>query len=140
MSNQFYPQKFYFRKFHFFQNFISFYLVLFYLINLKKIRNFFVMNSVHEQCPNSGSETVLSQKLGQIESGAPSTQSGPTSAHRPRPGRTRVVVSWPTQCRVVGPSWPCRRRLSAVSQPQCRAPVLPLSQRPFAQCTTPLRT
>ena len=52
------------------------------------------MNSVHEQCPNSDSETVLSQKLVKTESGAQCTQLGPAYAHRPRPGRARVAVSW----------------------------------------------
>ena len=57
-------KKFIFENF-IFKNFVSFYFIL-----LKKnLRNFFfLMNSVHEQCPNSDSETVLSPKTGQVHS------------------------------------------------------------------------
>ena len=48
----------------FFENFVSFYLILFYLkIFFLKI---FVLNSVHEQCPKSDSEIVLSPKTGWV--------------------------------------------------------------------------
>ena len=109
ICQSFLTTKILFLKILFFQNFVSFYLILFYLI--KKNRKNFVMNIVHEQCPISDSKTILSQKT---ESGAQSTQLGPTSAHRRAQERARGHVVAPPAFRVV----PCRRPQPAVSWAQ----------------------
>ena len=57
------------------------------------------MNSVHEQCPNSDSETVLSQKLGQVHHVHSHSSA---CAHRLRPGRAHVAVSQPKVGRIAG--------------------------------------
>ena len=104
-------------KISFFQNFISFYFIL-----LKKFRKFFfVMNSVHEQCPNSDSKTVLSPKIGWVHQvhSLLAQLAHPGALRRAQARARGRVVAPPTdhvaglQRRVAGPSQPCRG---------CRAP------------------
>ena len=89
------------------------------------------MNSVHEQCPLSDSETVLSQKLAMCT--ATAQPAHPSPAH--------VAMSQPSQRRVVGAQPAVSQRIGAVSQrrahaPACCAPraALPLAHCPRAQC------
>ena len=62
------------------------------------------MNSVHDQCPNSDSETVLSpkngSKLSQVHSAPNLAQPASTGAPRRAPAH---AVSWRPRCRVVAP-------------------------------------
>ena len=93
--NHFYQQNlFFFLKISFFQNFILF------------------SKTFGEQCPNSDSETLLSQKLGQIESGAQWTQLGPACA--PRRSHGRIVAA--AVGRVVGTVAMSQALSRAVSQ------------------------
>ena len=113
------------------------------------------MNIIHEQCPNSDSETVPSpktrSKLSQVHKAPNLAQ----PAHTGAPKRARVAMSWHPQPvvsqapsvvsqhagdRVVAAAWPCRRRCPcAVSWPgwSCRGPVS--RHRPVAS-TFPLVT
>ena len=68
------------------------------------------MNNVHEQCPNSDSETVLSPKIGWVHQVHSKLMSLHTQAH---PGARVGAVSWlcppavsQVMCRT--PGWPCR--------------------------------
>ena len=60
------------------------------------------MNSVHEQCPKSDSETVMSQELGKKLSQA---HRAPNLAQPARTGRAQAAHAWP-----------CRGQPSVVSQ------------------------
>ena len=93
------------------------------------------MNSVHEQCPISDSEIVLSQKLDKCTMCTATAQLAHPGAHRRAQAREHMAVSWVlwpcrgrvtgADGRVVGAPAPCRRRPSAVSQALCRAPGKP---------------
>ena len=101
-------KSFFVNKKFIFENFIfpKFCLILFDFC----FRNFFVINSVHEQCPISDSETVLSQKLAKCTMCTATAQ----------PARTG--------CPQAARAWSCRGQPSAVSWPRpwpCRSPRLP---------------
>ena len=62
-----------------------------------------MMNSVHEQCPNSDSETVPSPKTGWVHKvHSLLAQLAHLGAHRRAQARGCMAVSWAL--------WPCRRR------------------------------
>ena len=132
----FLSSKILFSKISFFQNFvsfhfISFYFILFYFIFKKK----FVMNSVHEQCPKSDSETVLSPKTGWVYQ-VPSPASTPRCAQA-LPG-ARVAVSWRPQRRVAVHRLPCRKPQPAVavSWPCAARPAWPCRGLAVLYCDT----
>ena len=121
---------FYFRKFHFFFKILS-YFILFYFIFLKKIRKNFLMNSVHEQCPISDSETVLSQKLAKCTMCTATAQPALTGRAQaasawPYLGQPSVV-SWlrPWSCRRPGLPCHCASRHTSCLCPPCRVPSFP---------------
>ena len=106
------------------------------------------MNSVHEQCPNSDSETVLSPKTGWVHQvHSLLAQPAHPTVHRRDQARARMAVSqavaavswpWPSTvckvlCRVVGALASCHRhyaaRLAVVSW-ACLAIQLPASCSP----------
>ena len=67
------------------------------------------MNSVHEQCPNSDSETVLSLKTGSKLSQVHKAPNLAQPAHTGAPRRVRMAVSWALRpCHGRGPR-PCRK-------------------------------
>ena len=107
-SKPFLSTKIVFSKFSFFQNFVSFYFILFYFskILFHFFSKNFVVNSVHEQPPNSDSEPVLSPKTGWVHQVHSLGQPVHTNALR----RARVAVSWHLSGLVtsLGPviSWP----------------------------------
>ena len=106
ISNHFLSSKI---LFHFF---ILFYFILFFkkfYFNFFFRKNF--VNSVHEQCPNSDSKTVLSPKTEQVHSvHSQLTQPARPGAHRRSQARVRMAVSWALRpSRGRGPR-PCRRR------------------------------
>ena len=96
--------KFLFSKISFFQNFVSFYLILFYLI-----KNFFSKFFCDEHYPNSDLETVMSPKT---RSKLSQVHRAPNLAHPAHTGALKGTRAWPC-CR---PLRPCRRRPNAVSQ------------------------
>ena len=100
------------------------------------------MNIVHEQRPNSDSETVLSPKTGSKLSQVRSAPNLAQLEHTWVPRRARVAVSWllrsavswaqwpcrgPQPCRVTG-VWPCRRRCAG--RQACRVASLPRDTKP----------
>ena len=78
------------------------------------------MNSVHEQCPISDSETVLSpktrSKLSQVHRAPNLAQ----PAHTGAPRWACAALSWPLWPAVSWAQWSCRRRPSAMLQALCR--------------------
>ena len=98
------------------------------------------MNSVHEPCPNSDSEIVLSPKTGWVHQ-VHNQLTQPANPSAPRRARTGAV-SWPLwPCRGPSPR-PCRRVDGRVAGPQpavsqaCCAPCMAVSW-PRSQHTLP---
>ena len=96
------------------------------------------MNSVHEQCSNSDSKTVLSPKTGSKPSQVHSARA------QDRPGALdygRVVgataVSWPWPPTVSQGAMLCRRHPSAVSQGAAPTPYHGLASRVATQQPQP---
>ena len=91
------------------------------------------MNSVHEQCPNSDSETVLSQNWLSVQCAQPQPSLRAQAAPRPR-AYGRVVaaqlVVWWVQCQVPEP---CRGLASRPCRDTAACPVPPLGHNTL-QC------